>query len=246
MGAVDMRVTLLRYTPAAGELLATAGQVCYSARSIAEVAAGAQGDDTWVERLIRMGHLSPLEHAVFTYGIEGVSRSLLAQITRHRIASFSVRSQRYVGEKGETQPDGVFSYIIPPAIQALGPSYVAEYRAQMETVQQWYDFWVRALGGDRTTYEDARYVLPNAAATSLVVTMNARELRHFFRLRLCLRAQWEIRELAERMLELAREAAGSLFHGAGPACVEGPCPEGELTCGRIAEVRRRYGAGSGG
>jgi len=245
MGAVDMKVSLLRYTPAAGELLAAAGQVCYSARSIAEIAAGVEGDDAWVERLIRMGHHSPLEHAVFTFGIEGVSRSLLAQITRHRIASFSVRSQRYVGEKGETQADGVFPYVVPPSVQALGPDYVTEYRAQMATMQEWYDYWVRVLGGGRATYEDARYVLPNAAATSLVVTMNARELRHFFRLRLCLRAQWEIRNLAGRMLELAREAAGGLFKGAGPACVLGACPEGEMTCGRLAEVRRRYGAGSG-
>lgn len=245
MGDVDMKVTLLRHTAGAEELLACAARVCYSARTIEEIAGTVDGEGDWVGRLARMGHLSPLEHAVFTFGVEGVSRSLLAQVTRHRIASFSVRSQRYVGETGKAHPDGVFAYVVPPSIQALGPSYVAEFAAQMEKMQEWYDYWVEALGGGRATYEDARYVLPNAAATSLVMTMNARELRHFFRLRLCLRAQWEIRAMADKMLELARIAAPRLFAGAGPACVGGACPEGDMTCGRITGIRRRYGSGGG-
>ncbi|HUW65216.1 MAG TPA: FAD-dependent thymidylate synthase [Spirochaetia bacterium] len=245
MGAVDIKVTLLRHTAGAEELLATAARVCYSARTIEEIAATVDEEGDWVGRLARMGHHSPLEHAVFTFGVEGVSRSLLAQVTRHRIASFSVRSQRYVGETGRSHPDGVFSYVVPQSIQAMGPAYVAEFAAQMEKMQEWYNYWVEALGGGRSTYEDARYVLPNAAATSLVVTMNARELRHFFRLRLCQRAQWEIRDLADKMLELARAAAPRLFDGAGPACVGGACPEGEMTCGRLAEVRRRYASEGG-
>jgi thymidylate synthase (FAD) len=243
MGEVNIKVTLLRHTARAKDLLTTAARVCYSSRTIEEIASSVDGETDWVGRLARMGHVSPLEHAVFTFGVEGVSRSLLAQITRHRIASFSVRSQRYVGETGKAHPDGVFSYVVPPSIRELGPSFEAEFAAQMAKMQEWYDYWVDALGGGRSTFEDARYVLPNAAATTVVMTMNARELRHFFSLRLCFRAQWEIRTCADKMLALAREAAPSLFAGAGPACVEGACPEGEMTCGRSGEVRRRYGSG---
>lgn len=238
MGLVTPKVTLLRYTPFPEEIVATAARVCYSSEPIADIAAHVQDDEGWVEKLMAMGHESPVEHAVFTFGIEGVSRSLLAQITRHRIASFSVRSQRYVGETSDGE--NTFAYVIPPAIQALGEQAVDRFNQQMRIVQQWYDGWVDMLGGGRQSYEDARYVLPNAAATTIVVTMNARELRHFFRLRLCQRAQWEIRALADEMLNLAKQAAPALFDGAGPACVKGACPEGQLGCGRTVEMRSKY------
>ena len=234
MPEVHPNVTLIRYTPAPEELVALAGKLCYSPATLEDLAEGiAEKDQT------DMGHLSPIEHASFTFGIEGVSRTLLAQITRHRIASFSVQSQRYVALGGE---DAGFDYIVPPAIQALGEEEVAEYHRQMETMDQWYQEWRIKLGGGKASNEDARFVLPNAAATRIVMTMNARELIHFLSLRCCNRAQWEIREVAWKMLELAYSAAPSLFSNAGPSCLSGKCPEGKMTCGKMAEIRARHDA----
>ncbi len=159
--------------------------------------------------------------------IEGVSRALLAQITRHRLASFSVQSQRYVVAKD------AFNYIVPPSIAALGDEASAEFERQMAVMHGWYAEWLGRTGAA----EDARFVLPNACETRMVVTMNARELLHFFELRCCNRAQWEIRTLAWAMLGLARSAAPSLFRLAGPGCVEGACPEGGMSCGHIADMR---------
>ena len=170
----------------------------------------------------------------FTFAVEGVSRALLAQLTRHRIASFSVQSQRYVSmAKG-------FDYVIPPAIEALGESEKQEFIRQMDTIHEWYCHWQEKLGGAKeSANEDARFVLPNAASTRLLVTMNARELMHFFSLRCCNRAQWEIREMAWQMLTLCKQAAPALFEHAGPACVSGACPEEKNTCGKMAEVREK-------
>jgi thymidylate synthase (FAD) len=209
-------------------------KLCYSKSDIDQLKETAKSDG-FLERLAQMGHLSPIEHACFTFGIEGVSRALLAQITRHRIASFSVQSQRYVNQ---SEKKGEFSYIIPPSIEALGSDAVKKYEKQMETMQCWYDEWVKALGnaGEKSN-EDARFVLPNACETKMVVTMNARELLHFFRLRCCMRAQWEIWELAWQMLKLAAEKAPGLFLKAGPDCVGGSCSEGKMSCGRMEEVR---------
>ncbi|MCL6634829.1 MAG: FAD-dependent thymidylate synthase, partial [Peptococcaceae bacterium] len=196
MGARKMSVTLLRYTPDPQELVAMGARLCYSPAGIEELKQGIErnSQEPFLQRLLESGHLSPIEHASFTFGVEGVSRSLLAQITRHRIASFSVKSQRYVSEACAAQADGVFGYIIPPGIEALGPEYVEIFKSQMGQIQKWYDFWVEKLGGKgESTNEDARFVLPNAAETRLLVTMNARELLHFFSLRCCNRAQWEIR-----------------------------------------------------
>ena len=218
-----------------------AAKICYSGADIHELKAGIEKRDQgpFLEKLMEMGHHSPIEHASFTFGIEGVSRSLLAQITRHRIASFSVKSQRYVGE---TRRDGEgFNYIVPPSIEALGNEAAAKYAEQMRTVQGWYDEWVRQLGGGgESSHQDARFVLPNACETKMIVTMNARELRHFFALRCCSRAQWEIRALATGMLKLVREAAPALFADAGPGCMQGPCPEGKMSCGKAKEMRERF------
>jgi thymidylate synthase (FAD) len=148
---------------------------------------------------------------------------LLAQITRHRLASFSVQSQRYVAF-GDT-----FPYVIPPRIAALGEEAVKRYQTQMELIAGWYEGWLNALGEDGA--EDARFVLPGACETRMMVTMNVRELRHFFSLRCCRRAQWEIRQLADEMLRLCYQVAPALFADAGPGCVRGECPEGEKTCG---------------
>ena len=159
----------------------------------------------------------------------------MAQITRHRIASFSVQSQRYVSQANQL---GSFPYILPPSIEALGPEAVAEYDRQMETMQKWYNQWQAKLGakGEKSN-EDARFVLPNACETRMVITMNARELMHFFSLRCCNRAQWEIRALAWEMLRLAEKAAPTLFKNSGPGCIRGKCPEGKMSCGQAEQVR---------
>ena len=180
------------------------------------------------------GHLSVLEHASFTFGVSGVSRALLAQITRHRIASFSVQSQRYVSlEKG-------FGYIVPPRIRELGEAAVKEFEAQMAQMQAWYQSWQKKLGSGEGSNEDARFVLPNACETHITVTMNARELLHFFSLRCCNRAQWEIRALAREMLRQCKQVSPVIFESAGPGCVRGACPEGAKSCGKAAEMRELY------
>jgi len=218
-------------------------KLCYSTAGIEELQQGieARSQDAFLERLMAFGHLSPIEHASFTFGIEGVSRSLLAQITRHRLASFSVKSQRYVPEASAAKEGAVFSYIIPPRIEALGSGAVREFESQMSVIQKWYDGWVERLGNSgESTNEDARFVLPNAAETKMLVTMNARELLHFFNLRCCNRAQWEIRALATEMLRLVRREAPVMFREAGPGCLKGSCPEGKMSCGKINEVREKY------
>ena len=202
-----MKVKLLRFT-AAPEMIAGMG------------AAICTNTDDWeraLEHALSSGHESVIEHVSFTFLIEDVSRVLLAQLTRHRIASFSVQSQRYVSYR-----DG-FGYVIPPAIVELGDEAVADYEKQMETMHAWYCRWCDRLGDKKK--EDARYVLPNAAHTKLLMTMNGRELKHFFSLRCCNRAQWEIRDMADQMLEKCRMAAPDLFKDAGPGCVRGHCPE---------------------
>ncbi len=243
MGRTSLHVELLRHTGVPEEIIAMGAKLCYAQADIDELKAGVERADQkkFIGKLVDMGHLSPIEHAVFTFGIEGVSRSLLAQITRHRLASFSVQSQRYVGKMSGQSPDGVFDYIIPPRILALGEAAAAEYDRQMRQIQDWYYAWNIQLGSlGEASNEDARFVLPNAAETKMLVTMNARELQHFFRLRCCQRAQWEIRGLATEMLRLVKNVAPTLFRGAGPGCLMGPCPEGKMSCGKMAEVRDLY------
>ncbi len=237
MGQVKVKTELLQYTSNPEVVVATAAKLCYSDAGIAEIREGVESKDIskFIQKLVDMNHLSPIEHASFTFGVEGVSRSLLAQLTRHRIASFSVKSQRYVRVRD-------FNYVIPPQIEALGEEAKAEYCRQMETMAGWYRGWVEKLEAGERGNEDARFVLPNAAETKLVMTMNARELMHFFSLRCCNRAQWEIREMAWQMLELVLAVAPALFKNAGPACVRGACSEGRMSCGRADEVRARQKA----
>jgi thymidylate synthase (FAD) len=232
-----MRVELLRYTPSPEELVAMGAKLCYAAADLDTLKQriDAKDQSAFLDNLTAMGHLSVMEHAAFTFGVEGVSRALLAQLTRHRIASFSVQSQRYVrpGAKG-------FDYIVPPAIEELGEDAVREFSDQMAQMQKWYDGWQEKLGANgESTNEDARFVLPNAASTRLIVTMNARELLHFFSLRCCNRAQWEIRSMAWEMLRQATQAAPHLFKNAGPGCLRGACPEGAKCCGKMAQVREK-------
>lgn len=228
------KVIMIRHTPLPEETVALGARLCYSKANIDDLSERINASDqsTFIEKLMSMGHESVLEHVTFTFGIEGVSRVLLAQLTRHRIASFSVQSQRYVSyEKG-------FGYIIPPRIEALGQEAIDEYKRQMETIQTWYTEWQSKLGGSgEGSNEDARFVLPNACETRILMTMNVRELRHFFSLRMCSRAQWEIRAMATEMHRLCLEAAPSLFADAGPACLNGKCPEGAKSCGKMNQIR---------
>ena len=220
-----MNVTLIRHTLAPEELAAMGARLCYSKADIDTLRERVETHQQaqFIHQLIDRGHESALEHVTFTFGIEGVSRVLLAQITRHRLASFSVQSQRYVAMK-----DG-FTYVTPPRIEALGEEAVKRYQTQMEMMAGWYAGWLDVLGPDGA--EDARFVLPGACETRMMVTMNVRELRHFFSLRCCRRAQWEIRQLADEMLRLCHEVAPNLFFDAGPGCVRGECPEGSKSCG---------------
>ena len=229
MPQVKQRVELVRHTADGEALMALAAKLCYAGGDLASLQERIQKNDqrAYIRKLLQMGHESVMEHISFTFLVEGVSRSLLAQITRHRIASFSVQSQRYVGyEKG-------FGYIVPPAVEALGKQAVDEYAAQMDQMLTWYQDWQRKLG----TNEDARFVLPNACETRILMTMNVRELKHFFALRMCRRAQWEIRELAETIFGLCYEQTPELFADAGPGCLRGACPEGEKSCRQMHAVR---------
>ena len=252
-----MKVKLLAHTPEPEKLIAAAAKNCYSSSNIDNVLEGLTEEKTenFVNMLSEIGHESPIEHVSFTFAIEGVSRSLLAQITRHRIASFSVKSQRYVSEQD-------FSYITPPAI-AEDPEACAIYERAMRQDEENYQKLAQILeekhlaallaegkpekearrAAEKRAIEDARFVLPNACETKMMVTMNVRSLWNFFRLRCCSRAQWEIRELAAQMLALCREVAPRLFANAGPACVAGACPEGKMSCGRAREMREKYGKG---
>ena len=230
----EMKVVLVRHTLSPEEVVALGARLCYSKARVDDLLERVEAKDQtdFVHKIMGMGHDSVLEHASFTFGIEGVSRTLLAQITRHRVASFSVQSQRYVSyESG-------FGYIVPPKIEALGEDAVAEFEQQMATIHQWYTDWQKKLGTGEGGNEDARFVLPGACETRMMVTMNVRELRHFFSLRMCSRAQWEIRALAAEMHRLCMEVAPTLFENAGPGCLRGACPEGEKTCGKMLQIRQ--------
>lgn len=185
-----------------------------------------------VKRVTGYGHMSVIEHAYFTFSIEDVSRAMTHQLVRHRVASYTQQSQRYVTY------DTLKQYVTPPTIEA-NPEAKKIFDETLESISETY----KKLLDMGIPKEDARYVLPNAAKTHILVTMNARELRHFFSLRCCARAQWEIREVAMEMLKQVKKVAPSLFENTGPGCVElGYCPEGELKpleC-NIEEIRRQF------
>jgi thymidylate synthase (FAD) len=218
-----MDIKLIAWTPEPEKVVAAAARLCYSNATVEALLEGLTPTNTgdFVKKLRDMGHLSTFEHASFQFSVDGVSRALSHQLVRHRLASYSQRSQRYVKERD-------FHYVIPPSI-AKNPAAKERFQAAMAELGTVYEELLAVAPA-----EDARYVLPNACTTALLVTMNARSLLHFFELRTCQRAQWEIRELAARMLTLVREVAPELFAIAGPPCVtKGVCPEGEKTCGRL-------------
>ena len=249
-----MKVTLITHTPEPEKLIAASAKLCYASADIDTLLDGLTEEKTlsFIEMLTNIGHESPIEHLSFTFGIEGVSRTLLAQITRHRIASFSVQSQRYVEEKN-------FQFVTPPEIKNE-PNAIKIFNEQMESSINSYNKLVDILkekhyntfiseGMDeksaktkaqKKAIEDARFVLPNACDTKMIVTMNARSLMNFFRLRCCTRAQWEIKAVADEMLRLCYEVAPVLFKNAGPSCLRGNCSEGKMSCGKPDEIRAFY------
>jgi len=249
-----LNVVLLRYTPDPEKTIAAAAKLCYSEDCAEDLYEGMDDEEAakFLGILVGMGHLSPIEHISFTFSISGVSRSLTHQLVRHRIASFSQRSQRYVTESG-------FEYITPPSIQGNEKALVL-YEEAMAYLHSAYDNIRNELKGsfvaelqeqgvssvkakaaaEKLANEDARFILPNACETKIVGTMNARELLHFFSVRCCERAQWEIRALADEMLRLVKPLAPTVFKNAGPKCLAAPCQEGAMSCGNTAQIREKY------
>jgi thymidylate synthase (FAD) len=245
MPAISQSVTLLAHTPDALSLIYAAFRQCYHPGDVAdlwprllagEVAPQKQAD--FVGRILASGHESPIEHVSFSFAVAGVSRALTHQLVRHRLASYSQQSQRYVDAAG-------FDYVLPPAVAAI-PEAKARFEAAMGQAGAAYAELQEILtrhGRGAKANEDARFVLPNACETKIVVTMNCRSLLHFFELRCCMRAQWEIRALAAAMLGLCRQALPVIFDRAGARCERlGYCPEEErFSCGRfprLAEIPR--------
>ena len=251
-----MLVTLIAHTNDPEKTVAAAAKLCYSDAHIETLLDGLTPEKTaaFLQKLSDFGHASPIEHASFTFGIEGVSRTFLAQVTRHRIASFSVQSQRYVRLED-------FRYVIPPEIEKIPEAKAqfvqamnedaAKYLELVKTLEESHTAELAAQGmsekaarakAAKQANEDARFVLPNACETKMVMTMNCRSLLNFFNLRCCSRAQWEIREVARQMLKLVLPLAPHIFAAAGPRCLTGPCPEGAMCCGKQTQVREEYAA----
>lgn len=217
-----MKVSLITHTPDPEKLIASAAKLCYSSSDIETLMDGLTEEkiEEFIKKLADLGHQSPLEHCTFTFGIEGVSRALLAQLTRHRIASYSVKSQRYVKENQ-------FEYITPPLIEE-NKECLDVFDNFMGYAQSVYSALIK-LG---IPAEDARFVLPNACSTQIIMTFNIRSLMNFFELRCCNRAQWEIRKMADIMLDMCKEVAPNVFAKAGASCVRGKCKEGKMSCGQ--------------
>ncbi|QGU00757.1 Thymidylate synthase ThyX [Candidatus Syntrophocurvum alkaliphilum] len=251
----QLKVELIEFTPNPEKLVAAAAKLCYASFGVENIMDDLDENKTtnFISMLNSIGHESPIEHVSYTFAISGVSRALLAQITRHRLASYSVRSQRYVNEKQ-------FEYIIPPEIENM-PEAKELYIKAMEEDQKTYlklsellknkhkeeliASGVDPIEADKKAEkkgnEDARFILPNACETKMVVTMNARSLNNFFNLRCCSRAQWEIRDLATEMLKLVRKVSPTLFAKSGPPCYAyGKCPEGKMSCGSIKHVKEKF------
>ena len=231
-----LNVKLIGHTPDPEKIIA---KLCYSSSDVDSLMEGLTDEKvkSFLELLFNLGHESPIEHATFTFAIEGISRACSHQLVRHRIASYSQKSQRYVNEGG-------FDYIIPPSI-AKHSYLCGQFEAMMKELQENYD-WLRNClateiandegidkkAAEKRANEDARFLLPNACETKIIVTMNIRSLFNFFKERCCNRAQWEIREMAMQMWHLCMEVSPLIFQHAGPECVtKGRCPEGKMSCG---------------
>ena len=227
-----MKVTLLNFTPAPEKTVVLAAKLCYSDSNISQLEEKIKSAsyEKFLGKILNMGHLSVLEHAGFTFGIEGISRATSHQLVRHRLASYSQQSQRYVAFK-----EGL-GFVTPPSLKK-NSGIAKKFSDTAASLHNFYKEMIEA----GIPAEDARYILPNAATTRIIVTMNARELLHFFGLRACERAQWEIREMAKQMLSLVKKESPFIFKKAGPGCVStGKCTEGEMTCGRPDEIREEF------
>ena len=249
-----MKVKLLSYTPDAEKVISMAAKLCYSQVGVEGIEKNLTDEniDKFLNMLINIGHESPLEHSSFTFAVEGISRACSHQIVRHRIASFSQQSQRYVKLDQ-------FEYIIPPEIEKVEEAKEI-FIESMKKDQNTYDRLVDIMfekhyneliqngkeekeakrQAEKKAIEDARYVFPNACETKMVLTMNTRSLINFFHHRCCERAQWEIREVAIQMLKEVKEVAPILFKSSGPNCIKGACPEGKMTCGKITDIREKF------
>ncbi|MDR0977811.1 MAG: FAD-dependent thymidylate synthase [Endomicrobium sp.] len=216
-----MHIKILKSFKDAEKICALAARLCYSSDKIDDINKDITGNiKNLLHKIISSEHYSVLEHVSFTFGVEGVSRSLLAQLTRHRIASFSVQSQRYVKFN-----NGV-NFVVPDTIKKC-ENLLKKYNSFLKSIEAFY----MELLDAGIPAEDARYILPNAATTQVIITMNARELRHFFSLRCCNRSQWEIRKMACTMLNLVKKEAPLLFEDAGPDCLRERCRE-VFNCGK--------------
>jgi thymidylate synthase (FAD) len=221
-----MDVRLLSHTPDPERAIAAAARLCYAPVGAAELLETMSDEAVRkvLKTIITSGHTSALEHASYSFAIDGVSRALTHQLVRHRLASYNQQSQRYVSYTDEP------AFIVPPEVAAdpvASAAFLDSCAASFIAYRSLLDSGVPA--------EDARYLLPNAMETKIVVTMNIRELLHFFELRCCKRAQWEIRELALSMLQLAEPTAPYIFMDAGASCRRGPCREHKMTCGEPYE-----------
>lgn len=233
-------VRLISHTPDPEKVIATAAKLCYSSSDVEHLMEGLTDEkvESFLNMLFNLGHESPIEHATFTFAIEGISRACSLQLVRHRIASYSQKSQRYVNEGG-------FDYIVPPSIERH-PYLRTLFETEMNHIQNKYDYIRSCLkteimndegiskeAAEKRANEDARFLLPNACETKIVVTMNIRSLFNFFKERCCNRAQWEIRAVAMEMWHLCMEVSPLIFQHAGPECItKGKCPEGKMSCGK--------------
>ena len=213
-----MHVEIVKHTPDPERVVALAARQCYSEGFVMDGCSTSAQDAALIRKVLGSGHSSVVEHASFTFAIEGISRVTSHQLVRFRVASFSQQSQRYtsVGE----------DYVVPEKIKEM--AFFHSYNHAIKLAYETYEEMVKA----GVPKEDARYVLPNACPTNLIMTMNARELLHAFNLRCCNRAQWEIRELFNAILRLVKPIAPTIFENAGASCVAGPCPEGAMGCGK--------------
>lgn len=237
-----MIVKLLKHSKNADNHIASAAKLCYA--SDTKMIFDEVNNNVFINRLKEMGHLSPFEHVSYTFYIEGISRVTSHQLVRHRLASYSQRSQRYVKHDN-------FDYVIPPSLEGKNVKVnsqeidaVQYYKQCMDEISVMYNNLNNALGNcGEISNQDARYVLPNACETRIFVTMNARELMHFLGERLCLRAQWEIRAMADKMLNLVKEVSPIIFNNIGPKCIAlDGCPEGKMSCGKFKQLKEQYGA----
>lgn len=241
-----MNVKLIAHTPDPEKIVACSAKLCYSNSDVQDLMDGLTDEKvtSFVDMLTSIGHQSPIEHISFTFAIEGISRSCSHQLVRHRIASYSQQSQRYVDMDN-------FVPVIPSEItnnekalaifnEAIEHTKTAYHQMSDILKEQYINDGLDPKVAKKMAIENARSILPNACETKIMVTMNARTLIHFFNHRCCNRAQDEIKQVADLMLQLVKPVAPSIFKLAGPSCLRGRCPEGKMTCGKMSEVIKNY------